>query len=64
MLLRMTFALPLVASFALASPVRADPITYDFTGTLQQTVNGSRTFNGSLTINATPFTPTGQSDIT
>jgi hypothetical protein len=34
--------------------VGASPITYDFTGTLNQPVDGSKTFSGSLTINAIP----------
>jgi hypothetical protein len=32
----------------------ADPITYDFTGTLSQPADGVKTFSGSLTFNAIP----------
>jgi hypothetical protein len=34
---------------------RADPISFDFTGTLTQPMNGSNQFSGSFTINADPI---------
>lgn len=34
--------------------VEASPLTYDFTGTLNQPVDGAKTFSGSFTINADP----------
>jgi hypothetical protein len=42
--------------FILSAPqlVLADPITYDFTGTLSQPADGVKTFSGSLTLDATP----------
>jgi hypothetical protein len=38
---------------------RADPVTYDFTGTLNQPMNGTNQFSGSFTFNADP----GQSSV-
>jgi hypothetical protein len=46
----------LAASILLSTPsiVTADPITFDFSGTLNSPVNGSNQFSGSFTINADP----------
>jgi hypothetical protein len=53
MLNRLTLVLALWALLA-PGTAGADPITYDFTGTLTEPFNGSKTFSGTLTINGTP----------
>lgn len=52
MLARLSLAL--VISIALVAPqaIEASPITYDFTGTLNQPINGSSQFSGSFTIDS------------
>jgi hypothetical protein len=50
--LALTAAMTLLIS--VPQRVAADPITYDFTGTLEQPANGVKTFSGSLTFNAVP----------
>ncbi|WP_165073164.1 PEP-CTERM sorting domain-containing protein [Paludisphaera rhizosphaerae] len=48
--LAVTFALLLLA----ASPAAASPISYSFTGTLNNPFNGSREFRGTVTFNSKP----------
>ncbi len=54
MLLRLTLALAVSVVVGIPRIAAADPITYDFTGTLQQPIDGTTTFSGALTINGTP----------
>lgn len=62
-----SLSLAAVGTLALFSTPRivvADPITYNFTGTLNQPINGLKTISGSLTIDATPSVEPGASWVT
>jgi PEP-CTERM motif len=54
MLNRVALAVAVLVLISTPRIAVASPITYDFTGTLNQPVDGATTFNGSLTFNATP----------
>lgn len=51
MLRHVTIAVVILASAGAPSVAWADPITYDFTGTLGQPYDGTTSFSGSFTIN-------------
>ena len=54
MLNRLAFTAAMTVLISAPQLVMADPITYDFSGTLSQPADGVTTFSGSLTFNATP----------
>ena len=54
MLNRLSFIIAVSIVLSSQQIVGASPVTYDFTGTLNQPVDGSTTFTGSFTINANP----------
>ena len=54
MLNRLAFAAAMTVLISAPQLVVADPITYDFIGTLSQPADGVTTFSGSLTFNAIP----------
>jgi hypothetical protein len=54
MLNRLSFIIAVSIVLSSQQIVGASPLTYDFTGTLNQPVDGSTTFTGSFTINANP----------
>jgi hypothetical protein len=51
---RLAFAAAMAVLISAPQGVVADPITYDFSGTLNQPADGVNTFTGSLTFNAIP----------
>jgi len=61
MLNRLSFIIAVSIVLSSQQIVGASPVTYDFTGTLNQPVDGSTTFTGSFTINANPTVNPGAS---
>ncbi len=61
MLNRLSFIIAVSILLSGQQIVGASPLTYDFTGTLNQPVDGSTTFTGSFTINANPAVNPGAS---